>query len=131
MMESPANRLEVFKPKPGLRQGYGTIRCPNPQCSYVLFEVSKRFWNTNHVEKMLCAKCEHPASLIACIQPEHEAGELIIRYWCQKCGVSFERTMAGIREYCRGCKTYQNIYFTLSMALPPYGGDFPEIKLAA
>ncbi|MDA9101156.1 hypothetical protein N9K06_00620 [Omnitrophica bacterium] len=111
-------KSEVFKPKPGLRSGYGVVRCPNPECDYILFEASKKFWYTHQIGKMMCEKCETPASIIACLQPEDDAGELIIRYWCHHCGAGFQRTMIGVREYCNGCKTYQNIYFSMAMSIP-------------
>ena len=112
-----ASEAEIFKARAGLRGGYGHIRCPNPGCDYILFEVSRRFWHTNRVEKMICPMCSHSASLIACLQAENDAGELIFRYWCCECESCFERTMIGVRKYCAGCHTYQNIYFTLSLAL--------------
>ncbi len=107
---------EFFKTKEGLRGGYGHIRCPNPECDYILFEVSKRFWHTHRIERALCPTCDHSASLIACLQSENDAGELIVRYWCRECEVCFEKTMTGVRKYCTGCHTHQNIYFTLSLA---------------
>ena len=123
-----ANEAGIFKAKPGLRGGYGHIRCPNPECDYILFEASKRFWHTSRIERMLCPTCGHSASLIAFLQSENDAGELIVRYWCRKCDICFERTMIGVRKYCTGCHTYQNIYFTLSLALP---GGIPGTQEAA
>ena len=111
------NEVENFKAKEGLRGGYGPIRCPNPGCDFILFEASKRFWHTHRIERTLCPTCGHSASLIACLQSENDAGELMVRYWCRECNVCFERTMIGVRKYCTGCHTHQNIYFTLSLAL--------------
>ena len=111
-------QVENFKAKEGLRGGYGHMRCPNPECDYILFEASRKFWHTQRIESMLCPTCGHTASLIACIQSENDAGELMVRYWCRKCETCFEKTMVGVRKYCTGCHTYQNIYFTLSLALP-------------
>ncbi len=108
---------EPFKMKPGLRGGYGHVKCPNPGCEHILFEASKRFWHTNRVEKILCLGCGHSAFLIACLQSENDAGELIVRYWCRHCQKGFEKAMIGVRKYCAGCQTYQNIYFSLSLAL--------------
>ena len=112
-----ANEAGMFKTKAGLRGGYGHIRCPNPKCDYLLFEASKRYWQTSGIERMPCPTCGQSASLIACLQSENDAGELIVRYWCRKCELCFEKTMVGVRKYCTGCHTYQNIYFALSLAL--------------
>jgi hypothetical protein len=122
---------ETFQPKSGLRNGYGHVRCPNSGCEHILFEASKRFWFTNRIEQMVCVQCDRPASLIACVQADTDAGELIARYWCHRCGDGFERAMIGIREYCKGCKSYQNVYFTLSMALPPIPPANAEIHPAS
>jgi hypothetical protein len=113
-----ANEAGIFKAKAGLRGGYGHIRCPNPECDYILFEASKRFWQAGGIERMLCPTCGHPALFIACLQAENDAGALIVRYCCRKCEICFERTLVGVRKYCAGCHTYQNIYFPLSLALP-------------
>ena len=111
------NEVENFKAKAGLRRGFGYIRCPNPGCDYILFEASKRLWHPGGIEKVLCPTCGHLASFIACLQSENDAGALIVRYGCPKCETCFERTMVGVRKYCAGCHTHQNIYFTLSLAL--------------
>ncbi|MEI7752274.1 MAG: hypothetical protein WCJ71_09330, partial [Candidatus Omnitrophota bacterium] len=79
------NEVENFKAAEGLRGGYGPIRCPNPKCDYILFEASKRFWHTHRIERPLCPTCGLSASLIACLQSENDAGELIFRYWCREC----------------------------------------------
>ena len=113
-----ANDVDALKAKAGLRSGFGYIRCPNPGCDYILFEASKRFWLTGRIEKMHCPTCGHSASFIACLQSESDAGALIVRYWCHKCELCFERTMIGVRKYCTGCHTYQNIYFPLPLAYP-------------
>jgi len=111
------NEAGIFKAKPGLRGGYGYIRCPNPGCDHILFEVSKRFWYTNRIEKMPCPTCARTAFFVAFLQAEDDAGELVVRYWCRKCEISFERVLIGVRKYCAGCQTYQNIYFILSLPL--------------
>ena len=72
-------------------------------------------------------KCARPATLIACLQTENDAGELLVRYWCPHCHVILERVMFGVREYCSGCKTYHNIYFGLSLALLPMNSDPSEV----
>jgi len=118
----------VLNAKAGLRRGFGYIRCSNPGCDHILFEASKRAWNTNRIERMLCPTCGHSTSLIAFLQSENDAGELIVRYWCCKCDICFERTMIGIRKYCTGCHTYQNIYFTLSLAI---SGEIPVYQATA
>ena len=123
-----ANEAGISKAKSGLRGGYGHIRCPNPECDYILFEASKRIWHAGGIERMLCPTCGHSASLIACLQSENDAGALIVRYWCRKCEICFERTMIGVRKYCTGCHTYQNIYFPLSLPLP---GGIPSIQETA
>ena len=115
----------VLNAKAGLRRGFGYIRCPNPGCDYILFEASKRLWHTGGIEKMLCPTCGHSASFIACLQSENDAGALIVRYGCRKCELCFERTMVGVRKYCTGCHTYQNIYFPLSLPLP---GGIPSAQ---
>jgi len=129
-MSKISKAVTTFQTKAGLRSGYGRVRCPNAGCEHVLFEASKRFWFTNRTEHMACNQCARPAALIACVQAETDAGELIARYWCHRCGDGFERAMIGIREYCKGCKTYQNVYFTLSMALPPLALANSEIHSA-
>jgi hypothetical protein len=130
MIEKADKGQVAFRPKPGLRGGYGKIRCPNPDCSHILFEASTRFWNTHQAEKVICPHCAHPASLFTFVQSENDAGELKAHYWCHRCNEGFDRIMIGIREYCRGCKTYQNIYFTLSMTLPPQPINQPQLKQA-
>jgi len=122
------NEAGILKAKSGLRGGYGHIRCPNPECDYILFEASKRLWHTGGIERMLCPTCGHSASFIACLQSENDAGALIVRYGCRKCELCFERTMVGVRKYCTGCHTYQNIYFPLSLPLP---GGIPSIQETA
>ena len=112
-----ANETGTLKVKAGLRRGYGYVRCPNPDCDYILFEASKRFWKPSGIERMRCGTCAHPALFIACLQSEQDAGVLIVRYWCRKCEQYFEKTMLGVRKYCMGCHTYQNIYFPLSQGL--------------
>ena len=120
----------TFRTKSGLRNGYGLVRCPNSGCEHILFEASKRFWFTNRIEHMMCAQCDLSASLIVCVQAETDAGELIARYWCHRCGDGFERAMIGIRKYCKECKVYKNVYFTLSMALPSLAPANSEIHPA-
>ena len=119
-------QVETLKVKRGLREGYGLMRCPEPGCEHVLCEMSKRFWHTRQVEKIVCVKCGRPTSLIACLQTERNAGELLVRYWCPHCQIIFERAMFGVREYCSGCQTYHNIYFGLSLALLPAQSSPPE-----
>ncbi|MFH0986398.1 MAG: hypothetical protein V1882_12860 [Candidatus Omnitrophota bacterium] len=119
---------ESFKTRPGLRGGYGYVRCPNSECEHILFEVSKKFWHTNRIEKIPCPDCGRFAALFACLQSENDAGELIVRYWCRHCQKSFEKTMIGVRKYCSGCRTYQNIYFSLSLVL---SGEIPGKQEAA
>jgi len=120
------SRAEGLKVKPGLRKGYGLMKCPKPGCEHVLCEMSKRFWYTGQVERIVCPKCGGSASLIACLQTENDAGELLVRYWCPHCHAIFERAMFGVREYCRGCQTYHNIYFGLSLSLLPVQPQSPE-----
>ena len=72
-------QVETLKVKRGLREGYGLMRCPEPGCEHVLCEMSKRFWHTRQVEKIVCVKCGRSTSLIACLQTERNAGELLVR----------------------------------------------------
>ena len=51
------SRAEALKVKPGLRKGYGLMKCPKQGCEHVLCEMSKRFWHTGQVERIVCPKC--------------------------------------------------------------------------
>ena len=70
---------------------------------------------------------EDGTGIVQVSHSENDAGELLVRYWCPHCHAIFERAMFGVREYCRGCQTYHNIYFGLSLSLLPVEPQSPEL----
>lgn len=104
------------KAKASKERLFTALRCPNPDCRQLLFEVDGGFW-TESLEKMPCRKCGQETIAELYSLAEDEPGKLTIRFWCKACMEDFDRSVPGIRKYCRGCKNYYVIFLSLLLGV--------------
>jgi len=100
-----------------IKYEFGGIRCPEPECRQVLFEIEKSFLVVGP-DISLCLKCGSKTSLLMYSYSEAEPGKLIVRWHCPACKEEFDRKIPSIRKYCKGCKKFQQIFLSVLIGLP-------------